>query len=64
MPASAPGTPGPGRAIMLDSDISFIFSTGRLEIVRLPETSPWAEKYNAAAPECACRILLTPRKGR
>ncbi|HEY33014.1 MAG TPA: alpha/beta hydrolase [Dehalococcoidia bacterium] len=47
MPAFAPDGPRPGRAVIPDCDISFIFSTGGLEIVKLPETSPWAEKYNA-----------------
>ena len=28
-------------------DISFIFAVGEHEIVQLPETSPWAEKYGA-----------------
>lgn len=49
LPTPAPGSAGPGRATTLDCDISFIFSTGELEIVKLPETSPWAEKYNAGA---------------
>jgi len=49
MPVFAADSPGPGRAVMPDCDISFIFSTGGLEIVKLPETSPWAEKYNAGA---------------
>ncbi|HEX5377360.1 MAG TPA: hypothetical protein VFW47_02240 [Phenylobacterium sp.] len=39
--------PRPGRAVALDCDISFIFATGEHEIVALPETSPWAEKYGA-----------------
>ena len=30
-------------------DISHIFETGEHEIVALPETSPWAEKYACAA---------------
>jgi pimeloyl-ACP methyl ester carboxylesterase len=32
-----------------DCDISFIFAVGEHEIVSLPETSPWAEKYGAGA---------------
>jgi len=31
----------------LDGDFSFIFATGEHEIARLPEMSPWAEKYGA-----------------
>jgi len=30
-----------------DADFSFIFATGEHEIVELPTTSPWAEKYAA-----------------
>jgi hypothetical protein len=30
-----------------DCDISFIFATGEHEMVALPETSPWADKYKA-----------------
>ncbi|MBI5948174.1 MAG: hypothetical protein HY875_08555 [Chloroflexi bacterium] len=39
--------PRPGRAAAVDCDISFIFATGEHEMVSLPETSPWAEKYGA-----------------
>ena len=39
--------PRPGRATTPDCDISFIFATGEHEMVSLPETSPWAEKYGA-----------------
>jgi hypothetical protein len=39
--------PRPGRAAMPDCDISFIFASGEHEMVTLPETSPWAEKYGA-----------------
>jgi len=41
--------PRPGRATTPDCDISFIFATGEHEMVALPETSPWAEKYGAGA---------------
>jgi hypothetical protein len=44
LPASGPR---PGRATMPDADISFIFTSGAREIVELPSTSPWAEKYSA-----------------
>jgi hypothetical protein len=30
-----------------DCDFSFIYAVGELEIMQLPETSPWAEKYGA-----------------
>lgn len=40
--------PRPGRAVAPDADISFIFATGEHEMVTLPETSPWAEKYGAS----------------
>ena len=32
-----------------EADFSFIYATGEHEIVSLPETSPWAERYGAAA---------------
>lgn len=41
------GAPRPGRAVAPECDISFIFATGEHEMVALPETSPWAEKYGA-----------------
>jgi hypothetical protein len=44
-----PDGPRPGRATLPDCDMSFIFATGELEMVALPETSPWADKYGAAA---------------
>ena len=49
-PPPAPGganAPRPGTAAMPDCDISVIFTCGEHEMVRLPETSPWAEKYGA-----------------
>ena len=39
--------PRPGRASTPDADISFVFATGEHEMVALPQTSPWAEKYGA-----------------
>ncbi len=39
--------PRPGRAVPPDCDMSFIYATGEHEILSLPETSPWAEKYGA-----------------
>lgn len=47
MPAVSADGPAPGRAVPPDCDFSFIFATGEHEIVKLPETSPWAEKYGA-----------------
>ncbi|MGH6985939.1 MAG: hypothetical protein ACRED9_03755 [Caulobacteraceae bacterium] len=47
LPAFPATGPGPGRAVAPDCDISFIFATGEHEMLRLPETSPWAEKYGA-----------------
>jgi hypothetical protein len=43
--ANGPEQPGPGIAVTPACDMSFIFTTGALEIAGLPETSPWAEKY-------------------
>jgi pimeloyl-ACP methyl ester carboxylesterase len=42
-----PSRPGPDLSVLPDADFSFIFAIGELEIVKLPETSPWAEKYGA-----------------
>ncbi|MFI5307728.1 MAG: hypothetical protein ACHQ53_10270 [Polyangiales bacterium] len=39
--------PRPGLAVPPNADFSFIFATGEHEMVALPETSPWAEKYGA-----------------
>jgi hypothetical protein len=41
------GTARPGAATILAADISFIFTSGEREMVSLPTTSPWAEKYGA-----------------
>ncbi len=40
------GFPDPG---LPDADFSFIYATGEYEITSLPDTSPWADKYDAAA---------------
>ena len=48
-PAGQENAPRPGRAAAVDCDISFIFATGEHEMVALPETSPWAERYGAGA---------------
>lgn len=47
-PPRMAGGARPGRASIPDCDISFIFATGEHEMVALPETSPWAEKYGAS----------------
>jgi hypothetical protein len=47
LPAQSGDGPRPGRAVALDCDLSFIFTSGQHEMVALPETSPWAEKYGA-----------------
>ena len=38
------GGASPGKAVILDCEMSFIFTTDELEIEALFETSPWAEK--------------------
>lgn len=43
--------PRPGVTVPPECDISFIFAVGEHEIVGLPETSPWAEKYSAGPRE-------------
>ena len=63
LPALDPDGPAPGRAVMLDCDISFIFSTGGHEIVKLPEISPWAEKYNAG-PRVRMPDVVDTEKGQ
>jgi hypothetical protein len=42
-----PDGPRPGKAVAPHCDIHFIFATGEHEMVALPQTSPWAEKYGA-----------------
>jgi len=61
MPTS--GGPGPGRAVPPDCDFSFIFATGELEMVKLPETSPWAEKYGAG-PRVRMPDIVDTEKGQ
>lgn len=60
MPA---GTPRPGQAALPDCDLSFIFATGEHEMVALPETSPWAEKY-AAGPRQALPDVVDTEPGQ
>ncbi|MFZ5668885.1 MAG: hypothetical protein ACOY4K_05290 [Pseudomonadota bacterium] len=40
-----PDAPRPGAAMTPACDFSYIFATGEHEIVALPETSPWAERF-------------------
>jgi pimeloyl-ACP methyl ester carboxylesterase len=47
MPTVGREAPRPGRALPPDCDISFIFAAGEHEMVALPATSPWADKYEA-----------------
>jgi hypothetical protein len=51
-PANAPG-PRLGAATTPTCDFSHIFETGEREIVNLPDTSPWADKYH-----CGARVRL------
>jgi hypothetical protein len=51
LPPTTGDGPRPGRATTPDCDISFIFTSGEHEMVALPETSPWAEKYGAGPRE-------------
>jgi hypothetical protein len=50
VPRPAPPSPPP-------CDLSFIFTVGEHEIARLPQTSPWAEKYGAGPRERRPDIL-------
>jgi pimeloyl-ACP methyl ester carboxylesterase len=47
--SQSPDGPRPGRASAPDCEISFIFASGEHEMVALPTTSPWAEKYGAGS---------------
>lgn len=55
--------PRPGRAIAPSCDISFIFVTGELECAKLPETSPWADKYGAG-PRIRLPDVVDTEKGQ
>jgi hypothetical protein len=58
--ASAGGA-RPGSAAPPTCDISYIFTSGELEIMGLPEKSPWAEKYQCAARERRADIVDTQK---
>jgi pimeloyl-ACP methyl ester carboxylesterase len=45
----SPDAPRPGYAAMRDCDFNYIFTTGEHEMEFLPETSPWADRYNCDA---------------
>ena len=70
-PADGDG-PRPGKASMPDVEMSYIFSTGSREMVALPDSSPWAEKYGAGprvrlddiVDEEAGKIWDTTRAGK
>lgn len=53
----------PGAAELPDADISFIFATGEHEIVALPDTSPWAERYGAG-PRVRLDDVIDTEPGR
>jgi pimeloyl-ACP methyl ester carboxylesterase len=42
---------GPDERPLPECDFSFIYTTGEHEIVALPETSPWAERFGAGPRE-------------
>jgi poly(3-hydroxybutyrate) depolymerase len=42
-------SPRPGVASLPSCDLSYVFTSGELEITGLPATSPWAEMYGCAA---------------
>jgi len=44
-PGAGPPGGAPGVAVTPECDISFIFDTGEHEILELPQTSPWADRY-------------------
>ncbi len=44
-PGAGPPGGAPGVAVTPACDMNFIFATGEHEILTLPQTSPWAERY-------------------
>jgi hypothetical protein len=44
-PGAGPPGGAPGVAVTPACDINFIFATGEHEILALPQTSPWADRY-------------------
>jgi hypothetical protein len=57
-----PGAPRPGRAVMPDCGISYIFESGEREIVALPPASPIADRYRCGDKERRQDVVDT-RKG-
>lgn len=55
--------PRPGKAIAPDCDVSYIFASGEHEMVSLPETSPWADKYGAG-PRVRLDDVVDERPGQ
>jgi pimeloyl-ACP methyl ester carboxylesterase len=55
--------PRPGRAVPPDCDLSYVFATGEHEMVKLPDTSPWAEKYGAG-PRVRLPDVVDERPGK
>ena len=62
LPGFPIGTARPGSTAVPDCDISFIFATGEHEMVALPETSPWADKYGAG-PRVRLRDVIDEEPG-
>ncbi len=44
-PGAGPPGGAPGIAVTPACDLNFIFETGEHEILSLPQTSPWADRY-------------------
>jgi pimeloyl-ACP methyl ester carboxylesterase len=63
MPAMPADGPRPGKAVAPTGDLSFIFATGEHEMVALPQTSPWAEKY-AAGPRQRLADVVDDQPGQ
>jgi hypothetical protein len=59
IPSTGTNTPRPGRGAPPDCDLSFIFTTGEHEIVKLPDSSPWADKYGAGPRERGDDVIDT-----
>jgi pimeloyl-ACP methyl ester carboxylesterase len=55
--------PDPSLGKLHDCDFSFIYAIGELEIARLPETSPWADKYGAG-PRVRMPDIVDTEKGQ
>ncbi|MSP23452.1 MAG: hypothetical protein EXR66_10770 [Dehalococcoidia bacterium] len=54
-----PPSERPAPLPLPDTDFSFIFAIGEHEIVTLPETSPWAEKYGAGPKQRLVDVVDT-----